>query len=181
MKLRSPKPNRPLSKNKGKDSNAFSRQASIAAAEHSPRGFRIEGWALFPKKRLRTCKRFAEKGTFDKRPFPPKERKFFPNIIREDKEKQAMLEKKHNKPTAIVVMKIQQEEYLNSLKTAERNGWAKEIKGRFQRDLKSMERIARRHKVLEMAEDVKRRAEQAMIQLNIVADQFRVLVVEETS
>lgn len=159
-----------------KDNNAFHHQASIPTSEHSPRGFRTEEWTLHSKTSLNYKKSSVERGTFKRRPFPPKERKFFPSLIREDKEKQVWLEKKRNKQTAIVVLQIQQEENWRAIQDAVRAHEAVEREERSKESVRRMKRVERRNEVLEMADNAKRMIEQVLIQheIDVLVEEFQV-------
>ena len=52
------------------DGNAFAWRATSKLAEHSPRGFRIDGWTLYKTKNPGTPNISSSKGTFEKRLVP---------------------------------------------------------------------------------------------------------------
>ncbi|KAF9700040.1 hypothetical protein EKO04_001220 [Ascochyta lentis] len=150
--LRSPRPKMFFPREKGTDSNAFSRQAFFAAAEHSPRGFRVDGWVLYKKELHKPCNTTPCNGVFERIPSESRERKYFPKIIRKNKAQQEMLERSCNRRSAIQVMKIEQEEY----------------KQRYERD-SMMRSITRKREVAAMVENVKRKTEQDRVQQEIDA------------
>ncbi len=100
-------------RNRGESSNAMHLLATFPVSSYSPRGIKISGWTLHAQPRSsRTCRNQSEKqGTLPRRSVPAtKDRKFFPNIIREDFRKQVDLE--FDKDLALEAMRRQEEEYL---------------------------------------------------------------------
>ncbi len=95
----------------GTDSNAISRMGSYAGTNYSPRMIETTGWVPHGKKSSShdpgPCK-----GSLERRPVPrPEERIYFPNIIRDDKIQQRLLEMACNREIVISVMKLVQQQY----------------------------------------------------------------------
>jgi hypothetical protein len=152
------------------DSNAFARQATSAVAEHSPRGFRIDGWTLYKTKNLRISNISSIKGTFERCLVPPPcQRKFFPSIIKGDEEKQIFLEPKCNRQTATEVLDTQREEHLIKILKAEREALDKKSKEGFEGVRKEMNRLVKLAATLELAYEVTENREEAGIQQRIDA------------
>ncbi|KZM24351.1 uncharacterized protein EKO05_0005620 [Ascochyta rabiei] len=167
--LRNPRPKSRSSMSENTDSNVFSQQTIFAAAEHSPRGFRVDGWILYEKKPHEPCNTLPRKGVFEKRASEPKERKYFPNIIRKDKVQQEMLEKRCNQRYAIHVMKTEREEHVRAEKIEKRNARVRASEEMYERNLERTKRIAGKREGMASVQDVKREIEQTRIQQEIDA------------